>query len=138
MQDGFLAELPSLTSSWRITFDLKLTKQPSRCCSRCANGIFHVKGGNHPGLDLNVLKISYQCANARQNNAPGLVLVFMGGRVFQRFRRKELLLGEWSSFKISQATENYNKKKRLMFKVNIIECINRVLTYSLLVKTELF
>ena len=97
-----------------------------------------MKGGNHPGLDLNVLKISYQCANAQQNNAPGLVIVFMGGRVFQRFRRKELLLGEWSSFKISQATENYRNEMRLMFKVNIIECINRVLTYSVPVRKELF
>ena len=121
MQDGFLAELPfGLTSSWRISFDLKLTKEPTQCCSRCTNGVFHVKGGNNPWLDLSVLSISFQCAKAREDNTPGLLIYFMGGKVFRGFRRKELLLGKWSSFEISQATENYKNKKRLMFKVNII------------------
>merc|ERR1711971_884880 len=47
------------------------------------------------------------------------MIYFMGGKVFRVFRRKEFLLGKWSSFEISQATENYKNKKRLMFKVVI-------------------
>ena len=122
-QDGLMAEIPIFPPSWRITFKLKLTGKPRQCCSQCSNGIIHVKGGDNPWLDLYVLKISYRCAPPSQTHAPEMVVVLWGGVVFHRERRQELLLGEWTSFEISQTRENYKNKERLMFKVTISEYI---------------
>ena len=139
MQNRLVAEIPALPSSWKITFDLKRTGQPKVCCRNCANGILQVKGTEVAPWTA-MPDIKYSCANSksdprkhehgRRYHAVIRIDHWMG-KFFQKEERKDLLLGKWSSFEISQATEKYKNKKRLMFKVNIVEFIYKVLLYPL-------
>ena len=139
MQNRLVAEIPALPSSWRITFDLKLTGQPKVCGRNFANGILQVKGTEVAPWTA-MPDIKYSCANSksdprkhehgRRYHAVIRIDHWMG-KFFQKEERKDLLLGKWSSFEISQATEKYKNKKRLMFKVNIVEFFHKVLLYPL-------
>ena len=134
MQNRLVAEIPDLPPSWKITFDLKLTGHPKKCCTRwhCANGI----------LSMGHLLIAYSCANRRnvwvsypvphmkQEWAPGYpqrenavirIAQMINGKYVVEDKKKKLLIGHWTKFEISQLTENYNNKNRLMFKVNLIK-----------------
>ena len=137
MQNRLVAEIPALPSSWKITFDLKRTGQPKVCGRNFANGILQVKGTEiFPWTTMPDIK--YSCANSksdptkhgRRYHAVIKIANWMG-KFFQKEESKELLLGKWNSFEISQATEKYKNKKRLMFKVNIVEFIYKVLLYPL-------
>ena len=130
MQNRLVAQIPALPPSWRITFDLKLIEEEKVCCKNCAAGILQMKGADSFPL-RNMPNIKYSCATPktdRSRPAAGrrdhatIRIDHWIGKFFQKDERKELILGEWSSFEISQATEKYkNNKKRLMFKVNIVE-----------------
>jgi len=123
-----VAEIPDLPPSWKINFDLKLTGHPKKCCTHCANGI----------LSMGHLLIAYSCANRRnvwvsypvphmkQEWAPGYpqrenavirIAQMINGKYVVEDKKRKLLIGHWTKFEISQLTENYNNKNRLMFKV---------------------
>ena len=138
MQNRLVAEIPALPPSWRITFDLKRTGEEKVCCRNCASGILQVKGTEiFPWTTMPDIK--YSCANSKSDprkHSAGrrydavIRIAHWMGKFFQKEERKDLLLGKWSSFEISQATEKYKNKKRLMFKVNIVEIICKVLNKS--------
>ena len=127
MQNRLVAEIPALPSSWRITFDLKRTGEPKVCGRNFANGILQVKGTEiFPWTTMPDIK--YSCANSKSDPTKHgrryhavIKIAHWMGKFFQKEERKDLLLGKWSSFEISQAIEKYRNKSRLMFKVNIIE-----------------
>jgi len=128
-KNRLVAEIPDLPPSWKITFDLKLTGHPKRCCIDCVNGILNMKD----------LEIKYSCANKRnvwvnfpyphmkQQTAPGRprrkdavirISHQINGQFIEEDKKRKLLIGHWTNFEISQLTEEYSyNKKRLMFKV---------------------
>ena len=120
-QNRLVAEIPDLPPSWKITFDLKLTSHPKRCCTQyqqnCAEGILNMKH----------LAIKYTCASKRnfpftRQNAVIRIAHVINGRFFVEDEKRKLSIGHWTKFEISQLTEEYSyNKKRLMFKVNIIK-----------------
>ena len=124
MQDRLVAEIPALPAAWRITFDLKLTKESKACCRICNNGILTVAGGDE-WEKSELPRISYRCAS--QTNEASIVISHQLEKFFLTHKGKELILGEWSSFDISQEILEFNQKKRLMFMVNTIEFICKVL-----------
>jgi len=139
-----VAEIPDLPPSWKINFDLKLTGHPKKCCTHCANGILYMRHRswvNSPVphmRPIRPLQIKYSCANKRnvwvnypvphmkQQTAPGRpqrknAVIRIGhqinGKSFMEDEKRKLLIGHWTNFEISQLTEKYNNKNRLMFKV---------------------
>ena len=133
-----MAEIPALPSSWRITFQLKRTGESKVCGRIFANGIIQVEGANYFPL-YNLPEILYSCKTRKSKIMPACqqpwtigcisragasyanqirIYHVINGKFFRREKEKELLLGEWSSFEISQAIEKYRNKSKLMFKVN--------------------
>ena len=72
-------------------------------------------------------RISYRCASEKDKVSAAIVITHRLEKFFLKNKEKELVLGEWSSFDISQEILEFNQKKRLMFKVNTIEFICKVL-----------
>ena len=122
-----MAEIPALPSSWRITFELKRTKESKVCGRNFANGILAVKGADSFPL-RNLPEIVYSCKTLKSKIMPACkppvpvgcmpragassaakikIYHVLNGKFFRRERSKELLLGEWSSFEISQAKEKH-------------------------------
>ena len=124
MQDRLVAEIPALPAAWRITFDLKPLSFSKFCCRICDNGILTVVGGDE-WEKRHLPRISYRCASKMSEAA--IVITHRLEKFFLKNKEKELVLGEWSSFDISQEILEFNQKKRLMFKVNTIEFICKVL-----------
>ena len=138
LQNRLVAQIPALPPSWKITFDLKLIEEEKVCCMNCAAGILQMKGADSFPL-RNMPNIKYSCATpktdlrmpaAGRRDHATIRIAHWIGKFFQKDERKELIPGEWSSFEITQATEKYkNNKKRLMFKVSIIEFLT-INTYN--------
>ena len=132
MQDRLVAEIPAFPSTWRITFELKLTEEPKTCCRNCAYSILLVKGGDD-WAKRNLPKLQYRCssdnptgdARVYQSNAAAIKITHWFGKFKWTMKRTELLLGKWHRFEISQETERITAKGRwhmelrLMFKVKI-------------------
>ena len=157
MQNRLVAEIAALPASWRITFELKRTGESKICGRNFANDIFQVQGADYFPL-RSLPDIKYSCKTRKSKIMPACkppwpigcmppaganyaakikIYHVINGRFFRREKRKELLLGEWSSFEISQAIEKYRNKSRLMFKVNFIEFMCKLMMYLLLMKKRL-
>ena len=127
MQDRLVAEIPALPAAWRITFDLKPLSFDKFCCRICSNGILTVVGGDE-WEKRDLPRIHYRCASQKWGGVSAAIgIVHQLEKFFVKSKEKELILGEWSSFDISQEILEFNQKKRLMFKVNTIEFICKVL-----------
>ena len=131
MQDRLVAEIPALPAVWRITFELKRTAEEKFCCGICNSGIITVVGGDLWPM-ISLPRIAYSCAShdKRRNRTTKAEIDIshqLDGKFSLKKREKELLLGVWNTFDISQEILEFNHKKRLMFKVNIVEFICKVL-----------
>jgi len=102
------AEIPAFPATWKITFDLKLTEKVSRCCAACGTGIFAVSAGNS-FLKERLPMITYSCGKGDRKSTVEITHIF--GTGFYRMKKtKELLVGEWFNFEISQAIGTWKKE----------------------------
>ena len=180
MQKRLVAEIPELTASWKISFDLKPTRFSKHCYKNCANSILQLgltnittrlskhcaKNSANSILQVNggerfpmtqQPEIKFSCKQERSliepeccsilsirqhsttckrhgkygwtkdcmshssaNHAPKIAISHvLNGGFFRREPIKNLKIGSWHRFEMSQAREIYQNKKRLMFKVKI-------------------
>jgi len=154
MGKRLVAEIPELTASWKISFDLKPTRFSKHCAKNSANSILQVNGGERfpmtqqPEIKfsckqersliepeccsiLSIRQHSTTCkrhgkygwtkdcmSHSSANHAAKIAISHViNGGFFRREPIKNLKIGSWHRFEMSQAREIYQNKKRLMFKV---------------------